>query len=211
MLVAGLWFAVTSVGGAQVAPSADDEVARNLFQAGRAAYDAGNYDDALEFFEKSHARSLRPQLLYNIGQAADRLRDDQKALASFRAYLAAVPDAANRVEVENRIRALDRPRPSDAVVTPMSPAPTPTETAQAATPTPPSAPVPSAAPATSAPPAALATDDTPITGQWWFWTAIGGGVAAVVITAVALSSGDTTQGPLESNTGVTVTALGGGR
>ena len=199
-VVAVLWLAMTSIATAQVALTADDEIARNLFQAGRTAYDAGSYADALEFFEKAHARSLRPQLLYNIGQAADRLREDQKALTAFRAYLAAVPDAANRVEVENRIRALEHPRAPVAGPPGVTPVPTPAETAHAATPT-----------QSSAPPAAIATDDTPVTGQWWFWTAIGGGVAAVVITAIALSSGDTTQAPLESNTGVTVMALGGGR
>jgi tetratricopeptide (TPR) repeat protein len=182
---------VSAVALAQATASSDDEVARNLFQAGKAAYESGNYEDALEFFEKAHARSHRPQLLFNVGQAADRLRDDQKALTAFRAYLAALPDAENREEVENRIRALERTRE----------APTPTETAQAAMQT----------DVIAAPAEATANDDTPLTGRWWFWTAIGGGVAVAVITVIALSSGDTQQGPIDSNTGVSVMTLTGAR
>ena len=151
----------------------------------------GDYDDALRFFEDAHARSHRPQLLYNIGQAADRLRNDQKALTAFKAYLAALPDAENREEVENRIRALERIRE----------APTPTETAHAAMQT----------DVIAAPAEATANDDTPLTGRWWFWTAIGGGAVIAVIAVIAASSGDTQQGPIESNTGVSVMTLSGAR
>lgn len=178
----------------QATASADDEVARNLFQAGKAAYESGDYEGALEFFEKAHARSHRPQLLYNIGQAADRQRNDLKALAAFRAYLAAVPDAENRAEVENRIRALERTHNPYA-------APTPSETAHASVQT----------DVSTAPVEATASDDTPLTGQWWFWTAIGGGAVVAVIAVIALSSGDTTQGPLDSNTGVSAMTLTGAR
>lgn len=183
-------FIVVTSSGALAQPSrasADDEVARNLFQAGKTAYEAGNYEDALRYFEDAHARSHRPELLYNVGQAADRLRNDQRALTAFKAYLAALPDADNRAEVENRIRALERRHE----------APTPRETAQAATTAP------------SATPLTAPSDDEAITGKWWFWTAIGGGVAVVVIAVIAASSGDTRQGPVDGNTGVTVMTLGG--
>jgi tetratricopeptide (TPR) repeat protein len=184
----------TSVGHAQATASSDDELARNLFQAGKTAYESGNYEDALRYFEDAHARSHRPQLLYNIAQAADRLRNDQKALTAFKAYLAALPDAENREEVENRIRALERTHnPYGAVTT----VPTPTETARAAVPT------------ESMASAAAVSDTEPLTNKWWFWTAIGGGVVIGVIAAIALSSSDTQQGPIEANTGVTVMTLAG--
>lgn len=86
--------AAQSKGGSRKATSADDEVARGLFQAGKAAYQGGKYEDALSFLEQAHARSGRPELLFNIGQAADRLRQDEKALEVFRAYLTQVPSAA---------------------------------------------------------------------------------------------------------------------
>ena len=88
-----------------VQPAAE-ATAREQFEAGRTAYDGGDFEAALGHFEAAYQQSGRPRLLYNIGLAADRLRHDERALEAFRAYLASVPDAENRVEVENRIRAL---------------------------------------------------------------------------------------------------------
>jgi tetratricopeptide (TPR) repeat protein len=170
-----------SAPAADAAPeTADDAVARGLFQAGKAAYEAGKYEDALTFFEQAHTRSGRPQLLFNIGQAAERLRRDEKALEVFRAYLTQVPDAPNRVEVEARIKQLEQwvaerknePEPVAPIVT----APTPAETAEQA-------------PATTPEGPAFTESDRPesepVTSKWWFWTGLG----AVVVggTAVALA------------------------
>lgn len=85
-----------------------DEMAKGLFQAGRAAYNAGKYEEALGYFQQAYDRSPRPELLFNIGQSADRLRMDDLALDSFRRYLAELPQADNREQVENRVRALER-------------------------------------------------------------------------------------------------------
>ena len=49
-----------------------DREARFLFEAGRTAYDAGRYREALGHFQHAYDLSQRPQLLYNVGQAADR-------------------------------------------------------------------------------------------------------------------------------------------
>jgi tetratricopeptide (TPR) repeat protein len=96
---------------AQEAPAAppnhQDDMARGLFDAGRAAYEAGSYRQALGLFQQAYEASQRPQLLYNIGQTADRLRMDRTAITTFRRYLELMPTAENRQEVENRIRALE--------------------------------------------------------------------------------------------------------
>jgi tetratricopeptide (TPR) repeat protein len=116
---------------------AQDEEARALYQAGRVAFDDGRFDDALEYFERSHELSGRPQLLYNIGSAADRLRRNAMALEHFEAYLEALPDAENRRSVEARIRllqdALDHGREHGTVQDPDegTEVPTPRETAEA--------------------------------------------------------------------------------
>lgn len=102
-LAAGSAGAQQAAAGGQSREASDDEVARGLFQAGKAAYEGGNYAEAVNFFEQAHVRSRRPQLLFNIGQAADRARQDEKAVISFRAYLEQVPDATNRAEVEARV------------------------------------------------------------------------------------------------------------
>jgi len=86
-------------------PSRDAE-ARGLFDAGRTAFEAGRYADALGYFTRAHELSARPALLFNIGTSHDRLRHDADALIAFEAYLQSVPDARNRAEVEARIALL---------------------------------------------------------------------------------------------------------
>ena len=167
---------------AQPKLSVGDEVARGLFQAGKAAYEAGSYEEAIGFFEQAYARSGRPQLLFNIGQVADRLRQDEKALSSFRAYLQQVPDAGNRVEVEARIAALERAEAErKAAATPAPAPPTPEQTAEQS---------PATQPA--ADPAFTQTDEppsTPVTQKWWFWTSIGVVVAGGTAVALAMALG----------------------
>ena len=87
-------------------PNTYDEEARALYQAGRVAFDDGRFEDALGYFERAHELSGRPQLLYNIASAADRLRQNAVALEHFEAYLEALPDADNRRSVEARIALL---------------------------------------------------------------------------------------------------------
>jgi tetratricopeptide (TPR) repeat protein len=104
------------------APNAEapgDEEARALFRAGRAAFDEGRYEAALERFEQSYALSERPALLYNIGQAADRLRHDARAVDAFERYLAETePDAPNRTAVEARLVVLRRQLEAERILAP---------------------------------------------------------------------------------------------
>lgn len=88
------------------AASEDDARARGLFEQGAAAYASGHYEAALGFFEESYALSGRATLLFNIGTSADRLRQNDKALENYEAYLAAVPRAENRGEVSSRVSVL---------------------------------------------------------------------------------------------------------
>jgi tetratricopeptide (TPR) repeat protein len=183
---------------AAAAPSSEDEVARGLFQAGKAAYEASNYTDALNFFEQAYARSGRPQLLYNVGQSADRLRQDQKALDAFKKYLELVPDASNRVEVETRIGVLERTIAERNHSAPVAAVPTPSETAAQAQPAP-----------HEAPTSDVAFDEPdeaggePVTKKGWFWTGVGavvlGGTA--VALAVALGGEEAGQEPLYEGNG----------
>jgi len=92
----------------QLSPEEADKQARTLFQQGRTAYDEGRYRDAWDYFRKAYLLSKRPALLYNVGQSADRLRMDREALEAFKLYLQRNPEADNRREVENRVRALEQ-------------------------------------------------------------------------------------------------------
>ncbi|MCB9604553.1 MAG: tetratricopeptide repeat protein [Sandaracinus sp.] len=88
---------------AQATDSSRDEEARRLFQAGQIAYEDARYPDALGYFEHAYELSERPELLFNIGQTADRLRDDERAIAAFELYVDLLPDAENRRQVEVRL------------------------------------------------------------------------------------------------------------
>jgi len=131
-----------------VITSGSDEEARAVFSAGREAYARGDYEAALESFRQAYELSGRPELQFNIAQAADRLRRDREARDAFEAYLRAIPDAPNRVEVEARLRVLREEIARDDTLR-----------AQAAS-------------GSRAPPA-----EAPIVEQWWFWTLIGVAVA----------------------------------
>ena len=92
---------------AQTGGDGVDREARALFDAGRLAFSEGRYDNALEHFQRAYELSGRPQLLFNIGIAAERLRRDREAVAAFRAYLHALPDTDQRASVEARIGILE--------------------------------------------------------------------------------------------------------
>lgn len=87
---------------------ASDDAARDTFRIGEAAYSDGRFEEALLHFERAYELSHRPQLLFNIGQAADRSGDRRRALAAFEAYLAEVESSANRAFVQSRIDVLRR-------------------------------------------------------------------------------------------------------
>jgi tetratricopeptide (TPR) repeat protein len=119
ILATSLLLASTAVAQDTSPSTGHDEEARALFDAGRVAYRDGRFAAARDYFQRSYELSGRAELLYNIASAQDRLRDDAATLATFEAYLEALPDAPNRAEVEARITALraavggDRP-PSSA-------------------------------------------------------------------------------------------------
>jgi tetratricopeptide (TPR) repeat protein len=109
----GLWSTMAQADGRGQPPEAPseraanaDEEARGFFIAGRAAFAAGRYREALERFERSHAMSGRPELLYNIGSAAERAGELGRALEAYRAFVNARPDAERRPEAEARVTAL---------------------------------------------------------------------------------------------------------
>ena len=83
-----------------------DAQAREEFRAGKAAYDANDFRTAWEHFRAAYVLSERPELLYNIGQAADRMQLRDQALTAFEMYLGKVPNAENAQEVRERIAAL---------------------------------------------------------------------------------------------------------
>lgn len=197
--------AAPSSGGGAVQADHDRE-ARFLFEAGRTAYDAGRYREALGHFQRAYELSQRPQLLYNVGQAADRLREDQLALDAFERYLSALPAAANRPAVEERIKLLREVlAEKQAAAAAAAQAPTPAETAHAA-------PVLVAGPHGDITSTRDQGEDESLLSKWWFWAAAGGVVAGVVVGVLIASSGSDGGGRVkgalvEGSDGKVITAL----
>src|SRR5262249_57495978 len=92
------------------APSDDPKLQRGwaLYQEGVRAYNAGDYDRAIESFEKAYEASHVPSLLYNLGQAYRRKGAGfcAFALAYFQRYLHERPDAPDRAAIDARIEEL---------------------------------------------------------------------------------------------------------
>jgi tetratricopeptide (TPR) repeat protein len=177
--------------GTSTEPSADsavqadqDREARFLFEAGRTAYDAGRYKEALGHFQRAYDLSQRPQLLYNVGQAADRLRQDEVALDAFERYLSALPAAANRPAVEERIKVLREVLAEHEAAADAKAAPTPAQTAQAA-------PTLAEHDAAGGPAGGEGPrdQDDDLLSKWWLWAAAGGVAAGVVVAILIASSG----------------------
>lgn len=75
---------------AQAAPASSEEVreASEHFERGVRFYEDGDYRAALLEFQRSYALQHAYQLLYNLGQVADELRDYAGAEGYFQRYLA---------------------------------------------------------------------------------------------------------------------------
>lgn len=151
---------------AQTEPAARDDEAHALFEAGRMAFSEGHYEDSYERFSEAYRLSQRPELLYNMGSAADRLRRDELALEHYRAFLAAVPETPQRLDVEHRIAILEGAAADDRepVVVVMGAPPTRDDTPR----------------------------EAPVWEQWWLWTII---AVAVVGAGVGVGVGVATSSP----------------
>ncbi len=88
-----------------MAVSADQE-ARASFEAGKAAFDNGDYAAALVQFEHAYELSHRSLLLYNLGLTHDRLQHEERALESYEAYLAANPGDERAADARARVKVL---------------------------------------------------------------------------------------------------------
>jgi tetratricopeptide (TPR) repeat protein len=68
------------------------KLASQYVDAGLAAQDAGDYDSAVEFYQKAYAVVPHPVLIYNIAQAHRLGGHLEAALADYQQYLAADPN-----------------------------------------------------------------------------------------------------------------------
>lgn len=157
--------------------AADDPeaaAAKKHYEEGTKAFNLGEYPRAITEFKATYNAKPDPLLLYNIAQSYRLQGDAAQALFFYKSFLRNMPNAANRKEVEGRIKALDKqiadqkkdPASTGTVVTP--PAPTGVALGSQNMPTsavggtaPPAAPPAGAAPATAD--GAVAVEMTPKT------------------------------------------------
>jgi hypothetical protein len=90
------------------AQAPDLDRARRHFEAGSQAFQKGDYPRAELEFRGAYAITKDPLLFYNIGQSQQRRGHLEAAIKSYRSYLAGVPDADDRAEVENIIRNIEK-------------------------------------------------------------------------------------------------------
>lgn len=100
-----------SRGVAQRSAPREQNEARSLYDAGAVAFSDGRFETALSRWEESYELSERPELLFNIGTAHDRLGHDSEAVQYYRRFLQEVPDATNRNYVERRVAVLEAREP----------------------------------------------------------------------------------------------------
>jgi len=95
---------------ATAAPAGDDALvqAKTHFEAGKNAYNAGDYQTAIREFKAAEALRPSPVLDYNIGLANEKLGKKRVAVKYYHRYLDGMPNASNHSQVEQSIQQLER-------------------------------------------------------------------------------------------------------
>ncbi len=110
MLAAALVLLTARTGSAQPAPDAADPTlagAKHHFEAGKVAYNAGDFVNAIREFKAAEQLRPSPILDYNIGLANEKLGKRRVAVKYYRRYLESMPTAPNRKELEGTISTLE--------------------------------------------------------------------------------------------------------
>lgn len=83
--------------------------ARTHFEAGRALYQLGNYNEALREFAAGYQLAPRPQFLLNLGQCYRKLDDLANARAMYERYLKDAPASdPERPQAEQILAEIDK-------------------------------------------------------------------------------------------------------
>ena len=95
-------FAASSPAWAQ-----DLAAAGQHFDAAQEAFAAGQFERAAREYQTAFDITRESSLLENIGESWQRAGQLQKAVAAYRAYLLALPQAANRAAIEERVSSIE--------------------------------------------------------------------------------------------------------
>jgi tetratricopeptide (TPR) repeat protein len=164
----------------------DAEAGRRLFKRGQDLLKANDYRAAARAFEQGYAAAPRVGFLLNIGNCYRKLGELSKAREFYWRFLDAAPkDHPSRPAVMDYLRAMEQIEADGVSVDAASGAHPPARPAGTAAPRLAQIPPPPAWQPTPGPaPGLMVVDERPAPAprplykRWWFWTAIGGLVAA---------------------------------
>jgi len=109
---------------AQQPSPADITKAKAAFGEGKKLFDAGDFAEAAAKFKESYKLSKNPVLLYNIGFSNEKAGQDDIALFYYRKFLTDAPaDAAQRPEVVDKVKELEKKFQTPGTVEPVKPEP----------------------------------------------------------------------------------------
>ncbi|MDB4971482.1 MAG: tetratricopeptide repeat protein [Myxococcales bacterium] len=103
-LIAAL--AVT-VGLTSAAWAQDFEAAGKHFSSAQEAFGAKHYRTAAAEFEAAYGITKDPVLLYNVAESYEKAGDGRKAASNYKAYLRDQPQAADKAEVQRRVKNIE--------------------------------------------------------------------------------------------------------
>jgi hypothetical protein len=106
-LAAGCLLLVAGSAGAVPGTEAGKKAARPHYEKGASEYNLGHFAESISEFEKAYEQDPAPILLFNIAQAHRQSGNNERAAFFYRRYLEQEPNAANRAEVEKRIKDLE--------------------------------------------------------------------------------------------------------
>jgi hypothetical protein len=108
LLLGSLVILVAMFSVAVPARAEDKTAARDHWERGTKFYDLGKYDDAIREFEAAYQAKGDPAFLYNLAQSHRLAGHPGDSLRFYRTYLRYVPKAANRADIEDRIKELEK-------------------------------------------------------------------------------------------------------
>lgn len=118
------------LGSTQVATADRLAEAKQHFVVGKAAHDAGRYDEAIKEYQAAYDLAPLPELLFNLGQVYRLKGDKRKALDHYAKYLVVAPKGPVAAEarqwqaqLEKEVAAEPEPVPDPVEPTPVEPAP----------------------------------------------------------------------------------------
>jgi hypothetical protein len=90
------------------APNPKSEEAKQLYEAGKRAYNIADFDTAIDDWKQGYKLSGESYFLFNVAQAYRMKKDPTQAIFFYKAYLRENPNADNRDAVNDKISEMEK-------------------------------------------------------------------------------------------------------